>query len=145
MKLDIEMHLKIGIKKPETKKEESDIDNEPKGPLGVFTIEPRFSKDLTSTTNSLKNSTYQLNFNDDEEICEAQISAAKRSLITNLFLTALCVLANSAFIFLPSDISPYFAVLVLSSLKGALPISTTIANFGTVSNVISAYLQYFKK
>jgi hypothetical protein len=108
-------------------------------------MEPSSSRDFTSTASSLQNSTNVLNVsNEVEEKTEPQILAAKRSLITNLALTALCALTNSAIVFLPPDIIPFFAVLVLSSLKGTLPISTTVANFGTVTNVISMYINYVK-
>ena len=119
--------------------------NETKSQLGVFGMELSSSKEFASTTSSIQNSINSPNFNDDKEKCEAQILAAKRSLITNMVLTALCVLTNSAFVFLSPDFIPYFTVLVLSTLKGALPISTTVANFGTVVNVISMYLKYFEK
>jgi hypothetical protein len=146
MKLDVAMCLKIGLERPKTKIKETIIMNKTKSTLEVFGMEPTSSQDSTSTTASLPNSSNSLNFqNDDQEKFDAQVLAAKRSLITNLVLTALCVLTNSAIVFLPPDFIPYFTVLILSSIKGALPISTTMANFGTVANVISMYLNYFEK
>ena len=80
--------------------------NETKSQLGVFGMELSSSKELTSTTPSIQNSINSPNFNDDEEKCKAQILAAKRSLITNLVLTALCVLTNSLLYFFPQIIFP---------------------------------------
>jgi hypothetical protein len=145
MKLDVEMHFLIAMGKPKSMKRETLTNNEPKNQSEVFAIEPNFSNCLTSATTSLSNSTNCMNLHEEEEKIEAQILAAKRSLITNLVLSALCVLTNSAFIFLPLDLISYFIVLVLSFLKGALPVSTTMVNFGTVANVISMYLNYFEK
>ncbi len=79
-----------------------------------------------------------------EEKTEAQILAAKRSLITNLVLIGQSLLIDMTMPLITKDYLGLFIVFCFTILKGALPILTTIANFGTVANVISQYWTYLK-
>jgi hypothetical protein len=81
---------------------------------------------------------------DSEEKTDAQILAAKRSLITNLVLIGQSLVTGMAMLLMTTEYLPFFTVFTFTILKGALPILTTIANFGTVANVISQYWAYLK-
>ena len=81
---------------------------------------------------------------DSEEKTEAQILAAKRSLITNLVLIGQSLLIDMAMPLISKEYFSFFIVFCFTILKGALPILTTIANFGTVANFISQYWTYLK-
>jgi hypothetical protein len=65
----------------------------------------------------------------------AEVSAAVRSLKTNLFLCATFVFAYSMFAFLPDIL----IVLIVSIMKGATPILTAIVNFGKLQNMLKLY------
>jgi hypothetical protein len=78
-----------------------------------------------------------------EKKTEAQILAAK-SLKTNLVLIGQSLLIDMAMPLIGMEYLPFFVVFCFTILKGALPILTTIANFGTVANVISQYWAYLK-
>jgi hypothetical protein len=79
-----------------------------------------------------------------EEKTEAQILAAKRSLITNLVLIGQSLLIDMTMPFIAKEYLGLFIVFCFTILKGALPILTTIANFGTVANVITQYWTYLQ-
>jgi hypothetical protein len=65
----------------------------------------------------------------------AEISAAVRSLKTNLCLCATFVFAYSMFAFLPDIL----IVLIVSVMKGTTPILTAIVNFGKLQNMVKLY------
>ncbi len=67
-----------------------------------------------------------------------------RSLITNLSCLSIFVVGHIIIVLLPKSISSFFSVIVFTLVKGALPILTTIANFGTIQFVISQYYDYFQ-
>jgi hypothetical protein len=75
----------------------------------------------------------------------AEISAAVRSLHTNLFLCVTFVFAYSMFAFLP-DMA---IVVIVSVMKGVTPIVTALVNFGKIQTVVKLYweraVQDFKK
>jgi hypothetical protein len=73
------------------------------------------------------------------EKIEAQISAAKRSMITNLILGGIFCIFAALLVFLPDHLRPFGCEILLSFFKAAMPIFTTIANFGTVRFVLSQY------
>ena len=77
---------------------------------------------------------------ENEEKCNAQISSAKRSLITNVCLITFFMVSHVIVLLLPQTERIYFTVIVFAIAKGAMPICTTIANFGTVQYVVSQYL-----
>jgi hypothetical protein len=80
---------------------------------------------------------------DFEDLKMKQLFAAKRSLETNLFLISLF-----AFIFLSIILLPkreFYTIIVFSTMKGSLPIFTTMANFGTIQTVFSDYKSSFEK
>jgi len=81
----------------------------------------------------------------NEEKLKAQILCAKRSLITNLFCCLLFVFGHAMVVLLPTDVRIYISVIIFTTVKGAMPILTTIANFGTVQSVVSQYWEYFRK
>ena len=72
----------------------------------------------------------------------AQILSAKRSLITNLILSAFLFIAHAVIVMLPPSERLFFSILIFKSVKGVLPILTAIANFGTIRFVFGQYLNY---
>ncbi len=80
----------------------------------------------------------------DSEEKTSQVLAAKRSLITNLVLIGQFLLTDMAMPFIAKEYLPFYVALIFPTLKGALPILTTIANFGTVANVICLYWAHLK-
>jgi hypothetical protein len=87
---------------------------------------------------------YPNNKKDSDENTEAQILSAKRSLITNLVLIGQSILIVLAIPIIEKEYLPFYAVFTCTILKGALPICTTIVNYGTVANMISKYWNYLK-
>ena len=81
---------------------------------------------------------------ENQEKCNAQILSAKRSLITNVCLIFFFMASHCIVVLLPEKERIYFCVIVFAIAKGAMPICTTIANFGTVQFVISQYLTNLK-
>jgi len=81
----------------------------------------------------------------NEEKLKAQILCAKRSLITNLFCCLLFIVGHAVVVFLPTDVRIQISVIIFTTVKGAMPILTTISNFGTVQSVIFQYWEYFSK
>ena len=67
-----------------------------------------------------------------------------RSIETNLVLVVIFVVVYGAFIFMSGKVRQSYSLFAFSTLKGLLPICTTIANFGTVHSVMIQYCQYFK-
>jgi len=82
---------------------------------------------------------------DLDEKTEAQVLAAKRSLITNLVLIAQSLVINLTIPFIAKKYLPFYTIFMSTILKGALPICTTIANFSTVANVVLQYMANLKK
>ena len=73
------------------------------------------------------------------------MSAVERSLKTNLALGVFFISALSCMALTPNVWRPYFTLIALSVMKGALPVMTTIANFGTVKTIVSQYWDYVKQ
>ena len=80
--------------------------------------------------------------NETDDLTERQLLAAKRSLKTNLLLIFAFVFVYGIAILLPRR--EIFCLIVLSVMKGAMPIFTTIANFGTIQSVVLQYRDFFK-
>ena len=78
----------------------------------------------------------------EDNLKSQQISSAKRSLQTNLALITLFIFVLVFLYFIPNR--QFLSVLIFSMLKGALPIFTTVANFGTIRLVIRQYYEYLK-
>ena len=70
-----------------------------------------------------------------------QISAAKRSVITNVVVVAVtfCVNVVMTLPVVSKDLLPFLSVITFSSIKGLLQILTTLANFGTTNNLMHQY------
>ena len=66
---------------------------------------------------------------------EAEITSAIRSLKTNLIL---CLILILIFVLLPA-LNPTFGILIVSLVKGFVPILTTISNFGKIQHLIWSY------
>ena len=66
---------------------------------------------------------------------KAEINAAIRSLKTNL---TLCFILIMTFLLMPV-LNPTFGTIMISFMKGFVPILTTISNFGKIKNLISSY------
>ena len=81
---------------------------------------------------------------DIDENSRAQILAAKRTLMTNAILSSIFLVVFGLMMICSTSNRRYYSVVVLTMLKGALPIFTTIANFGTVQYVIKQYWHYLK-
>jgi hypothetical protein len=72
---------------------------------------------------------------------EAEINAAIRSLKTNLIL---CLTLIFIFILLPA-LNPTFGIIIVSLMKGFIPILTTISNFGKIQTLIRSNLSNLAK
>jgi len=72
---------------------------------------------------------------------EAEINAAIRSLKTNLIL---CLMLIFIFILLPT-LNPTFGIIIVSLMKGFIPILTTISNFGKIQTLIWSNLSNLAK
>jgi hypothetical protein len=66
---------------------------------------------------------------------KGEINAAIRSLKTNL---TLCFILIMTFLLMPV-LNPTFGILMISLMKGFVPILTTILNFGKIQNLILSY------
>ncbi len=73
----------------------------------------------------------------DEEAVASEIAATARSLKTNLIMSLVVVFI----VLLMAKSSDTIIVLAVSTLKGLVPILTTIANFGKIQNVLALYWQ----
>jgi hypothetical protein len=83
-------------------------------------------------------------FSEEDDNCKAQILAAKRTLTTNAVLSTIFLVVFALMMICSTSNRRYYSVVVLTILKGALPIFTTIANFGTVQFVITQYWHYIE-
>ena len=82
----------------------------------------------------------------DIERNEAQIMASVRSMKTNLVVgCCFCVFFFVLLVITPKSLQPFFAAICFSTLRAALPILTTVANFGTVQSVVCQYLRSIQK
>jgi hypothetical protein len=68
--------------------------------------------------------------------------SAKRSLITNLMVATLFTSGVALMVILPKPANIVWTVISTAVVKGATPILTIIANFGTVQSV---FYHYFKR
>jgi len=75
----------------------------------------------------------------------AELSAAKRSLKTNLVLLSTFLVLTTIVIFVESSFRNYVSFVVFSVMKSAMPILVTVANFGTVKQVASQYWSNLKE
>jgi hypothetical protein len=66
---------------------------------------------------------------------KGEINAAIRSLKTNL---TLCFILIMTFLLMPV-LNPTFGNIMISFMKGFVPILTTISNFGKIKKLISSY------
>ena len=76
-----------------------------------------------------------------EEKFEKQVLSAKRSLVTNLSVAALFASGIVLIVVLPKPVNIIWNVTSAMVVKGATPIVTIIANFGTVQSVLYQYLK----
>jgi hypothetical protein len=83
-------------------------------------------------------------FSEEDDNCKAQILAAKRTLTTNAVLSTIFLAVFALMMICLTSNRRYYSVVVLTILKGALPIFTTIANFGTIQFVIMQYWHYIE-
>jgi len=72
----------------------------------------------------------------------AQITSAKRSLVTNLICISIFFVGFLMFL-LPVEIRIYFNVFIFTLIKGLMPVLTALANFGTVQSVFVQYKEHF--
>ena len=63
---------------------------------------------------------------------------------TNFILSLVFILVFGTMMIFSSVNRRYYAMIFLNILKGALPIGTAIANFGTVQFVVVQYWQYIQ-
>ena len=70
---------------------------------------------------------------------QAQFMAAKRSMMTNLILIAIFILLMLLALLIPVSVRQVCMEIMFSFTKVAMPIMTTIANFGTVQFVVRQY------
>ena len=105
--------------------------------LGCTIRDPH--KYLQNELNSQENDVYIMACEKETEKIQAQIAAAKRSMITNLILGGIFCFFGALAMFIPSHLRPFFASTIFSFFKATMPIFTTIANFGTVQFVLSQY------
>jgi hypothetical protein len=81
----------------------------------------------------------------EKERTEAQIMAAVRSMKTNLIVGgSFCLFFFVLLVIVPKSLQQFVSVICFSSLRGALPILTTVANFGTVQSVVCQYWRSFQ-
>jgi hypothetical protein len=72
----------------------------------------------------------------NEDSTASEIAATARSLKTNLILCCAFIFS----VFYLANFSGTLTVIFVAFLKGLVPILTTIANFGTIQNVLALYL-----
>ncbi len=97
------------------------------------------SSGLTISPSSSRKIKLQPNFESIEmnELKMKQLSAAQRSLQTNLFLITIFTIIFLSVILLPKR--EFYTLITFSIMKGSMPIFTTMAKFGTVQMVFSQY------
>ncbi len=77
---------------------------------------------------------------DEEDQTRAQLSAARRSLKTNLVLLIVFLLLVFSHFIYPT----IYAYVATSLLKAVMPILTTVVNFGTIKEMAARYCEYIK-
>jgi hypothetical protein len=77
---------------------------------------------------------------DKDNLVSRQLISAKKSLETNLLILVVFFFLFAILIMLPNR--EFFSVLAFTVLKGAMPLLTTIVNFGTVQSVMRQYCEY---
>ena len=75
----------------------------------------------------------------DNDKIQAQFIAARRSMMTNLILIAIFILLMLLALLIPVSVRQVCMEIMFSFTKVAMPIMTTIANFGTVQFVVRQY------
>ena len=105
----------------------------------VFESMPNVAKNVTKNVVVTETSHRDLSIEDKKTL--GQISAAKRSVITNVVVVAVtfCVNVVMTLPVVSKDLLPFLSVITFSSIKGLLPILTTLANFGTTNNLMHQY------
>ena len=83
------------------------------------------------------------NKNKETEKHLAQMVAAKRSIVTNIVLGFLFIFLLGVIMLVPSTWRPYCFAVIFSFIKVAMPVLTTISNFGTVQFVLLQYWNSF--
>ncbi len=81
----------------------------------------------------------------EQKKCQAQILAAQRSLQTNLVLGGLFCITFCIVLFVSKGLRVYLTVILFSVMKAAMPLLTTLVNFGTVQSVAGQYWNYVKQ
>ena len=75
----------------------------------------------------------------DNDKIQAQFMAARRSMVTNLILIAIFITLMSLVPIIPVSVRQVCTEIMFSFTKVAMPILTTISNFGTVQFVVRQY------
>ena len=86
-----------------------------------------------------------LELQQEQKKCQAQILAAERSLHTNLVLGVLFFITFCTLMFVSKSLRVYLTVIIFSVMKAAMPLMTTLANFGTVQSVACQYWDYISQ
>jgi hypothetical protein len=81
----------------------------------------------------------------EQKKCQAQILAAERSQLTNLILGTLFCITFSILMLVPKTLRVYLTVIGISIMKAAMPLLTTLANYGTVQFIASQYWNYIRE
>jgi len=81
----------------------------------------------------------------EQKKCQAQILAAQRSLQTNLVLGGLFCITFCIVLLVSKSLRVYLTVILFSVMKAAMPLLTTLVNFGTVQSVAGQYWNYVKQ
>ena len=79
----------------------------------------------------------------EEEKTMLQILAAERTLKTNGIVGIFFAILFFVFMVLSKESRVYFQVILFKIVQAALPLLTTIANFGTIQHVAKNYFTYF--
>ena len=99
--------------------------------VGVTEVLPKYLDDVMA----------EMKQKELEEKFEKQVLSAKRSLVTNLSVAALFASGIVLIVVLPKPVNIIWNVTSAMVVKGATPIVTIIANFGTVQSVLYQYLK----
>ena len=83
--------------------------------------------------------------NKQEEKIMLQIAAAERSLKTNGFIVISFAIVFCIIMAVSKETRVYFHSIAFALIKSALPLLTTIANFGTIQHVARQYWNYFQQ
>jgi hypothetical protein len=76
---------------------------------------------------------------------EALMSAAHRTIVSNLNVSTIYIFVYIILLrFVSKSWRAYCVAIVFSYVKTELPLTITIANFGTVQNVLAQYLEFVR-